>query len=70
MLYHNLASLGSNNILTYKQFTELFTLISITINSDEYFEVFLLNTFKLLHTTPRKNVYAGGAGGRKNYDPH
>jgi len=44
-------------------------MISATINSDEYFEVLLLNTFKLLHVTPRKNVYAGGAGGRKNYNP-
>jgi len=50
--------------MNYQVFNDFFTVISATIKDDDYFEMFLQNTFGLLYTTPRKNVYAGGGGGR------
>ena len=52
--------------MTYKKFINFFTIISATIPDDDYFEMYIKNTFGLLNINPRRNVYAGGGGGRDN----
>lgn len=45
--------------MSHQNFVEFFSMISATIPDDEYFEMYIMNTFRLLNESPRKNVYAG-----------
>lgn len=63
-MFYQLVTGKNEGNLTYQVFTDFFTVVSATIPDDDYFEMYIQNTFGLLYQNPRKNVYAGGGGGR------
>lgn len=55
--------------MDYTLFSDFFNVVSATIPDDDYFEMFLQNTFGMLSMTPQKHIYAGaGIGSKGNFD--
>ena len=64
-LFFELLTGKQKGSMNYNQFVNFFTILSATISDDDYFEMYINNTFGMLNITPRKNIYAGGGGGRE-----
>ena len=66
-MHHNLKNGVRDQNVTHEEFQEYYNNVSANIDNDQYFELMIINGFKLYDTVPQYQQYAP-AGGRKDVD--
>lgn len=66
-MHHNLKNGLRDQNVTREEFLEYYNNVSANIDNDQYFELMLVNSYKLYDSTPQYQQYAP-AGGRKDVD--
>lgn len=67
-MHHNLKNGLKDQNVTREEFLEYYNNVSANLDSDQHFELLLVNGFKLYESLPQYQQYAP-AGGRKDIDP-
>lgn len=66
-MHHNLKNGLRDQNVTREEFQEYYNNVSANIDNDQYFELMIINGYKLYDSTPQYQQYAP-AGGRKDVD--
>jgi len=69
-MHHNISDKARRDqIITVEEFAEYYTNVSASIDDDKYFELMMVNAWKLHGEETKKHVWAGVVGekGTKDY---
>jgi len=66
-MHHNLKNGTRDQNVTREEFQEYYNNVSANIDNDQYFELMIINSYRLYDSSPQYQQY-GPAGGRKDVD--